>query len=52
MLVASYGAIQAVISPAFGRVIDVHGYGPVAVFTALTPLAACAVLWCTKAVER
>jgi ACS family hexuronate transporter-like MFS transporter len=36
MLVASYGAVQLVVSPAFG---------------ALTPLAACAVLWGTKAVR-
>lgn len=44
MLVASYGAVQAIISPAFGKVIDLHGYAPVTTFAALTPLAACLVL--------
>jgi MFS transporter, ACS family, hexuronate transporter len=51
MLVASYGAVQLVISPVFGAVIDRHGYMPVTTFTALTPLAACAVLWATRSVE-
>jgi MFS transporter, ACS family, hexuronate transporter len=45
MLVAAYGAIQLVISPLFGAIIDRHGYGPVTAIAALTPLAACAVLW-------
>lgn len=44
ILVASYGAIQAVVSPAFGRVIDLYGYAPLTTAAALTPLAACAVL--------
>lgn len=44
LLVASYGAVQAVVSPAFGKVIDLYGYAPVTAFTALMPLAACAVL--------
>jgi ACS family hexuronate transporter-like MFS transporter len=44
ILVASYGGVQAVISPAFGRVIDLYGYSPVIAVAALTPLAACAVL--------
>jgi ACS family hexuronate transporter-like MFS transporter len=48
-LVASYGAIQAVISPAFGKVIDLYGYTPVAVGASLTPLAASYVLWQTRA---
>ncbi len=51
ILVASYGAIQFVISPAFGRLIDLHGYGPVANIAAVTPLAACAVLWGTRSVR-
>ena len=51
MLVASYGAVQAVISPAFGKVIDLYGYAPVTVVAALTPLAACAVLWSTRSVR-
>jgi len=45
MLVASYGAIQLVISPLFGELIDHHGYALVTAIAALTPLAACAVLW-------
>ena len=44
LLVASYGAAQLVVSPAFGAIIDRYGYTPVTTFTALTPLAACAVL--------
>jgi ACS family hexuronate transporter-like MFS transporter len=44
LLVASYGAVQLVISPAFGALIDRHGYAPVTAIAALTPLAACAVL--------
>jgi ACS family hexuronate transporter-like MFS transporter len=51
ILVASYGAVQFLISPAFGRLIDLHGYGPVTAFSALTPLAACAVLWGTRSVR-
>jgi ACS family hexuronate transporter-like MFS transporter len=45
LLVASYGAIQLVISPLFGAIIDRHGYAPVTTIAAVTPLAACAVLW-------
>ncbi len=44
MLVASYGAVQAVISPAIGAVVDAHGYGPVCLVAALLPMAAYAVL--------
>jgi ACS family hexuronate transporter-like MFS transporter len=44
MLVASYGVAQLVVSPAFGALIDHFGYTPVTTFTAVTPLAACAVL--------
>ena len=51
ILVASYGAVQAVISPAFGRVIDLYGYAPLAVTAALMPLAACAVLRATRSTE-
>ena len=51
ILVASYGAVQALISPAFGKVIDLYGYAPVAMVAALTPLAACAVLWGTRSVR-
>lgn len=51
VLVGSYGAIQAVISPLFGKVIDVYGYAPLTVLAALTPLAACSVLWGTRSVR-
>ena len=44
MLVASYGVAQALISWAFGRIVDLHGYAPLTLVAALTPLAACAVL--------
>jgi ACS family hexuronate transporter-like MFS transporter len=50
MLVASYGAIQLVISPLFGAIIDRHGYGPVTAIAAVTPMAACAVLWGSRSV--
>ena len=45
MLVASYGATQALISPAIGAVVDAYGYGPVCVAAAVLPLAAWLVLW-------
>jgi len=48
MLVASYGAIQLVISPLFGHIIDRHGYSPVTAIAAITPLAACGALWATR----
>jgi ACS family hexuronate transporter-like MFS transporter len=51
ILVASYGATQAVISPAFGKVIDVYGYGPPVIIAAFMPLAACVVLWSTRSVR-
>lgn len=44
MLVASYGAAQALISPAIGAVVDACGYGPVCVVAAVLPLAAYVVL--------
>jgi hypothetical protein len=44
MLVASYGVAQGVISWAFGRIVDLHGYAPLTLIGALTPAAACAVL--------
>ncbi len=44
LLVASYGAVQAIVSPAIGAVIDGWGYGPVCVVGAILPLAAWAVL--------
>jgi len=51
MLVASYGAMQLVISPLFGAIVDRHGYGPVTLIAALTPLAACAALRVSRSVE-
>ena len=51
ILVGSYGAIQAVISPLFGKVIDLYGYPPLAVVAALTPFAACVVLWGARSVR-
>jgi ACS family hexuronate transporter-like MFS transporter len=50
LLVASYGGVQALISPAFGKVIDLYGYAPLAIVASLAPLAACAVLWGTGSV--
>ena len=44
MLVASYGATQALVSPAIGAVVDAYGYGPVCVMAAGLPMAAYAVL--------
>ncbi|HEV2445928.1 MAG TPA: MFS transporter [Candidatus Sulfopaludibacter sp.] len=49
MLVASYGAVQLVISPIFGALMDHHQWPLLAGVTALTPLAACAVLWASSA---
>jgi len=51
ILVASYGALQAVVSPLFGKTIDLYGYAPLTVVAALTPLAACAVLRATGSLE-
>jgi ACS family hexuronate transporter-like MFS transporter len=51
LLVASYGGVQALISPVFGKVIDLYGYAPLAVVASMAPLAACAVLWGTRSVE-
>jgi MFS transporter, ACS family, hexuronate transporter len=51
MLVASYGAIQLVISPLFGHIIDHHGYGPVMAIAAVTPMAACGALWVSGSVR-
>jgi ACS family hexuronate transporter-like MFS transporter len=48
ILVSSYGVVQAVISPAFGIVIDRFGYTPVCVAASVTPLAAYGVLKWTE----
>jgi ACS family hexuronate transporter-like MFS transporter len=44
-LVASYGAMQAVVSPWFGWIQQHHGYAPLTWMAAVTPAAACVVLW-------
>ena len=44
MLVASYGAAQGIISWAFGRTVDLHGYTPLVMLAAFTPMAAYGVL--------
>ena len=44
MLAGSYGAMQALVSPVFGRVVEHYGYAPLMYVAAVTPLAACAVL--------
>jgi len=51
ILVASYGVIQFVISPAFGKLMDLHRWSSLTTTAALTPLAACAVLWYTRSVR-
>lgn len=48
LLVASYGAVQAVVSPAIGAAIDAWGYGPVCMAAACTPLAAYGILRWTE----
>jgi ACS family hexuronate transporter-like MFS transporter len=50
-LVASYGAVQAVISPLFGRLIDLYGYQPVTAIAAAAPLTASLVLWSTRSIQ-
>jgi ACS family hexuronate transporter-like MFS transporter len=51
VLVASYGAVQAIVSPVFGKVIDLFGYAPVAAAAAVTPLAASWVLRRTRSAQ-
>jgi ACS family hexuronate transporter-like MFS transporter len=48
ILVASYGAVSAILGPAIGVVIDTRGYSPVTMAVAFMPLGACAVLWFTR----
>jgi ACS family hexuronate transporter-like MFS transporter len=47
-LVASYGAMQFVVSPLIGRMIDAHRWTPVMLVAAFTPSLACAVLWSVR----
>ncbi len=44
LLTASYGAMQAVFSPAAGALIDRYGFAPVCAGVAVLPLVACALL--------
>jgi ACS family hexuronate transporter-like MFS transporter len=50
-LTASAGGIAATITYPIGKVVDLYGYAPVTCVAALTPLAACAVLWGTRSVR-
>jgi ACS family hexuronate transporter-like MFS transporter len=50
-LTASAGGVAATISYPIGRVVDLYGYTPVTSVAAITPLAACAVLWATRSVR-
>jgi ACS family hexuronate transporter-like MFS transporter len=50
-LVASYGAMQAVVSPLFGWIQHHHGYAPLTWIAAVTPAAACVVLRLTRSVS-
>jgi MFS transporter, ACS family, hexuronate transporter len=47
-LTLAYGMIQFFISPAIGRVVDTHGFGPVCVALAFLPLIGTAVLKLTE----
>ena len=50
ILVSSYGAVQALASPAIGAAVDAWGYAPVCAVAALAPLAAYGVLrWTASA---
>jgi MFS transporter, ACS family, aldohexuronate transporter len=44
ILTASYGLMQAVVSPLFGHVIDLYGFAPVCVVCGVLPLAALGLL--------
>ena len=49
ILVASYGIAQFIVSPLIGRMMDQRAYTAIAALAAVTPLAACAVLWAMRA---
>ena len=51
ILVASYGAVQFVISPIFGRLADLHNWSALTAAAAVTPMAACAILWSSRSVR-
>ena len=48
LLVSAYGAMQAVVSPALGSLIDHYGYAPVCVLASVTSLVAYGVLRVTE----
>jgi ACS family hexuronate transporter-like MFS transporter len=50
-LTASAGGIAVTISYPIGKIVDLYGYAPVTTLAALTPLAACTVLWTTRSVR-
>jgi MFS transporter, ACS family, hexuronate transporter len=50
LLVSAYGAMQAVVSPGLGAIIDRYGYMPVCAIASVTSLAAYAVLRATAPV--
>jgi MFS family permease len=50
LLVSAYGAMQAVVSPALGAIIDRYGYSPVCAIASVTSLAAYVVLRATAPV--
>jgi ACS family hexuronate transporter-like MFS transporter len=45
VLTASYGLMQTVVSPLFGRLIDRVGFGAVCAVAGFLPLASLAILW-------
>lgn len=47
-LVASYGAMQVVVSPVIGRMIDAHHWAPIMWAATMTPALACVVLWTVR----
>ena len=48
LLTGAYGAMQAVISPLIGTMIDRYGYGPVLLTAAVTPMLAYGILHVTR----
>jgi ACS family hexuronate transporter-like MFS transporter len=50
MLTCSAG-VAGLISPAIGRIVDLHGYAPVTAIASTVLLAACGVLWISGSVR-
>jgi hypothetical protein len=48
LLTAAYGAMQTVVSPAIGRMVDRWGFQPVCFSVSVLPLAGAAVLYLTR----